>query len=165
MTLETRTSILLCDDDALLRQCRCETCRGSGRGGQKRNRTDSAVRLTHLETGVSASSDATRSQHSNRRDALRKLRGALALACRCQPPGTYSGAWCPGAKSRDYVLWVAWLLDVLAAVEYRLGDATEFLGVSTGRLVRDLAGHPTLWQHVNAQRLIHGHGALRPPSR
>ena len=61
-------------DEALLRQCRMDVFRGTGHGGQKRNRTDSAVRLTHLATGAVAACDETRSQHQNRHLALRKLR-------------------------------------------------------------------------------------------
>ena len=52
---------------------RVEYFRGSGKGGQKRNKTSSACRITHIPTGRTASSEATRSQTNNRADAFTKL--------------------------------------------------------------------------------------------
>jgi len=50
-----------------------ETMRGSGKGGQKRNKTESKVRITHIETGISASSDDDRDQRKNRKIAFKRL--------------------------------------------------------------------------------------------
>ncbi|AFL72505.1 peptide chain release factor H [Thiocystis violascens] len=55
------------------RELRIETLRASGPGGQHVNRTESAVRVTHLPTGLSASALEERSQHLNRRLALARL--------------------------------------------------------------------------------------------
>jgi len=55
------------------RDVRFETMRASGPGGQHVNRTESAVRVTHVPTGVQASASEERSQHSNRRLALARL--------------------------------------------------------------------------------------------
>lgn len=150
-------------DEALLRQCRVGVFFGTGRGGQKRNRTESAVRLTHPGTGVSVTCDETRSQHTNRLLALRKLRRELALRCRCQPASAWSGPWPPPAKSAEYAGWLAAVLDVLEERQYRLSEAAERFGLSTGRLVRDLAGDDGLWQVVNAGRQRYGHPPLRHP--
>jgi len=52
---------------------RWETMRASGPGGQHVNRTESAVRVTHVPTGVQASAMEERSQHRNRKLALARL--------------------------------------------------------------------------------------------
>jgi len=149
------------DADELLRQCRVDVFRGTGPGGQKRNRTSSAVRLTHLPSGVNAACDETRSQHSNRGIALHKLRCEIARQCRCLPPPAYVGPWAPKLSSADYPVWLAAVLDHLEQGRYRLAEAAAALGVSTGRLVRDLAADPALWQTVNAGRTRCGHRPLR----
>ena len=66
------------DDDDLLAQCRVETMRGSGPGGQHRNKVESAVRLTHEPTGIVVTASERRSQHRNRELALERLREKLA---------------------------------------------------------------------------------------
>lgn len=65
------------DDDALLEECKIETYRSSGSGGQHVNVTDSAVRLTHLPTGIVVISQKGRSQFLNKMDCLLKLRQAV----------------------------------------------------------------------------------------
>jgi peptide chain release factor len=52
---------------------RWETMRASGPGGQHVNRTESAVRVTHIPTGVQAAASEERSQHRNRKLALARL--------------------------------------------------------------------------------------------
>ncbi|HSG47950.1 MAG TPA: peptide chain release factor-like protein [Longimicrobiales bacterium] len=65
------------DDEALLEECRVETFRAGGKGGQHQNTTNSGVRLVHRPTGLRAESRTERSQLQNRRRALARLREKL----------------------------------------------------------------------------------------
>ena len=69
-------------DDDLLDQCRVDTFRAGGKGGQHQNVTESGVRLTHLPSGIVATSRSLRSQHANKRAALRTLRRKLTASLR-----------------------------------------------------------------------------------
>ena len=65
-------------DEELLRECELQTFRASGPGGQHVNKTESAVRLRHLPSGVVVTSQQERSQHRNKNLCLQKLRKKIA---------------------------------------------------------------------------------------
>lgn len=64
-------------DDELLAQCRVDTFRAGGPGGQHQNTTESAVRLVHEPSGITVTARDERSQHRNRALALARLRDRL----------------------------------------------------------------------------------------
>jgi peptide chain release factor 2 len=88
---------------------RVDTYRSSGAGGQHINKTDSAVRLTHLPTNIVVSCQNERSQHQNRARAMQILAAKLAERARAERQAeldALSGnrgdnAW--GSQIRSYV--------------------------------------------------------------
>jgi len=73
----THGDVVLREDDVDI-----ETMRGSGAGGQHRNKTDSAVRAHHRPTGIEVRCESERSQHRNRELAMRVLAARVADAAR-----------------------------------------------------------------------------------
>src|SRR5260370_21740704 len=80
--LHPRSSWTSLTDAQLLAQCQVDTYRASGPGGQKRNKTSSAVRVRHPPSGLIVIAEESRSQHENRVRGFRRLRQALYLKIR-----------------------------------------------------------------------------------
>ncbi|HKA06830.1 MAG TPA: peptide chain release factor-like protein [Gemmataceae bacterium] len=166
-------------DDQLLAQCEVDTYRASGPGGQKRNKTSSAVRLRHLPSGLLVIAEESRSQYENKAIALRRLRRAFYLELRdpisadelkanglAQRPDFANARDADGRVhlgAKDPRFWPAAgvVLDVLAATEARVADAAQFLNLSTGNLVDFLQTDPKLWQAANQLRARFRQKALR----
>ena len=72
-------------DQDLLKECNVDTFRAGGKGGQHLNKTESAVRMTHLPTGTVVSCQDERSQYQNKRKCLLQLREKL-VALNYRPP-------------------------------------------------------------------------------
>src|SRR5713226_9399009 len=166
-------------DTQLLAQCDVDTYRASGPGGQKRNKTSSAVRLRHPASGLIVIAEESRSQHENRARALRRLRQALYLKIRhefsaesLRPESILQledfrearradGRLELGRKDPRFWPAVGVVLDVLAAVEARVSEAAAALGISTGNLIDFLAVDPKVWEQANHLRARFGHKPLR----
>jgi len=172
MTPGNRDTFLTEPDEKLLAQCTVETYRASGPGGQHRNKTESAVRLTHRPTGVVVTATERRSQHENRHRALVRLRKAIALEVREMPPeAAPSGALAVALsdpawprisqKSPAYLAVAAQVLDHLEAAGGRVSDVAERLGASTASLVKFLSLDDDLWQVANRIRQRFGEKPLR----
>ncbi len=162
------------DDQALIGQCEVDCYRSRGPGGQKRNKTSSAVRLRHLPTGLAVTATEERSQHVNKARALRRLRAALALNVRAHLDAeryrvsellaqciSRDGRIVVGRRDARYPLAVAEILDVLAAHECRVPDTAQVLGVSTAQLLKFLRNDPKLWDGVTRLRAGAGLDPLR----
>ena len=131
-------------DPEFLKQCAFDAYTASGPGGQKRNRTYSAVRVTHRPTGLSVVAEESRSQHENRARALRRLKILLALRLRVSPehcwnlPEELLPYFKPSVrrmnpKNERYPLFCAAMLDLLYRERGSLSTTAGVLGISTGQ--------------------------------
>jgi hypothetical protein len=158
-------------DDKLLAQCRFEAFVASGPGGQKRHKTNAAVRYTHLPSGLHAVATDSRSQRENRIHALRELRHKLAIETRrdiADPVNYRPPAWWAdyqglhiNPKNPKYPSAVAEVLDVLSATHWEIARSAILLGVSASALARFLKSDPHLWEKVNRVRAELGMRKLR----
>ncbi len=173
MTRSHRNAILTATDAQLLAQCEVDTYRASGPGGQKRNKTSSAVRLRHLESGQIVIAEESRSQHENKARALRRLRLALALNHRCKPSTdnaletirqfvTSAGRIEISARNDHFPLFVADVLDLVAATNGQMRETAQILGISTSQLSRFLTSHAKILTAVNDLRKAANLPPLRP---
>lgn len=121
---------------------RIDTYRASGAGGQHVNRTDSAVRITHLPTSIVVQCQSDRSQHKNKDNAMKQLRAKLyekAMQEKMQDQQKLEQSksdigW--GSQIRSYVLDQSRIKDLRTGVERTDtqtvldGDLTKFIEAS-----------------------------------
>ncbi len=111
---------------------RVDTFRASGAGGQHVNKTDSAIRLTHMPTGIVVSCQQERSQHKNRATAMKMLKAALYQraqeerdAARAEVEATKSDiSW--GNQIRSYVFQPYTMVND-HRTELKLGDVESVM--------------------------------------
>jgi len=160
-------------DATLLAQCDVQTYRGSGPGGQNRNKVESAVRIVHRPTGTTVTATESRSQAENRARALRRLRRALAL--RVRRPLEVEGVPEPvtaviagdgrlrvGKRDRRYLPAAAAILDALVAHKGSVSATAGRLRITTGNLSAFLTRDDDVMAAVNRIRAEFG---LRPLRR
>jgi len=135
--MSTRTQLLRLSDAELLKLCEVQAYKGSGPGGQHRNKTNSGVKLK-LETIETYSCD-DRSAHINKILALKKLRLKIALQMREEPalqiPFAFPGT--AGRISPDNKLYPEFMADVLDRIKAAggdLADAAKMWGLSKSAL-------------------------------
>jgi hypothetical protein len=159
-------------DQVLLSDCDVHTFRASGPGGQKRNKTDSAVRIVHRPTGIVAIANESRSQHENRASALKRLRKSLALRVRRpvssdEAPAAVSacigrdGRLKVGQRDARYLPAAAAVLDVLQHERGSISMSAERLGLTTGNLSGFLTDDEQLMVEANRIRAAFGLKPLR----
>jgi RF-1 domain len=162
-----RIDYLLASDDQLIAQSEVDRYRASGPGGQHRNKTESAVRLRHKLSGVSAIGEDSRSQSENKLHAVRRLRSAIALEVR-EPVFLETYAPSPrlaamvaagtaplGAKTKltgEYWTAIAELLDLLVANKLEIGTTAQRLGITTGAMSKLLLHDDHVARVVNDLR-------------
>jgi len=158
--------------DELLARCDTQRSRGSGPGGQHRNKVETAVTLTDPATGISAQASERRSQQQNRSAALKRLRVKLAIHHRT--PGGLPGRsaapppsdlWRSRVKDKriacnvdhaDYPALLAEAMDHLAWCNLAPADAAKRLGVSTSQLIKLISKEPAALEQVNRDREARG---------
>jgi hypothetical protein len=167
------------NDSQLLNQCEVDTYRASGPGGQKRNKTSSAVRLRHAPTGLIVIAEESRSQHENRARALRRMREACYLKVRdplraedldpqalAERPELRQAVGASGRlalRRKDPRYWplAGLVLDVLAAMQARVSDVADALDITTANLIAFLEESPKVWEQVNILRAQYKQKPLR----
>jgi RF-1 domain len=153
-------------DAQLLARCRQDFFRAQGPGGQHTNRTESAVRITHLSTQISLQCQAHRERARNLADALWRLRIRLA----CTQRGLADPAWIIpwikgsriiiGANATAYPQVIAVLLDTLSAEHGVLAQAADKLGISSSQITKCLTADKEVHMAANKLREQFSLGAL-----
>jgi len=158
--------------EELLAECRVERLRRSGPGGQHRNKVETAIRLLHMATGVTAEASERRSQAENQRVALGRLRVNLALEIRrpCSADRAPSPLWqsrCQAGRigvspsHDDFPTLLAEALDRIAARAGDVKEASEELGSTASQLVKLLKKEHRALALVNGWRHERGMGTLQ----
>lgn len=160
-------------DGKLLEDCVVQRTRASGPGGQHRNKTETAIQITHQPTGLTALAYERRSQEDNRKVAVFRMRLTLAAQHRTvmSPVVEPTSLWisrCPRGKIScndqhgDFPSLIAEAMNAIDAKTFDVRLAAAALGCSTSQLVRFIAKAPEAFQAMNAGREQVGLRRLKP---
>ncbi|MEM1212315.1 MAG: peptide chain release factor-like protein [Planctomycetota bacterium] len=157
------------EEARLLRACVVERTRGSGPGGQRRNKVATGVRVRHEPTGLVSEAGERREPEANRRTAVFRLRVLLALEVRVQRAGA-SALWRSRCQSGrlsispehvDFPAVLAEMLDVLAMHGWQLRETADAWGGTPSQWVKVLKAEPRALDKLNAEREKAGLKRLR----
>jgi hypothetical protein len=158
------SSVRFLSETELLKQCRVDHYRGSGPGGQKRNKTSNAVRIVHLPSGIEATGTEDRSLSVNKLHAIRRLRLKLATelreeidASRFEPPDWFLSIRHENRieasfRHEFYPGLIGLVLDLLKVMKGNPSDVAVMLGVSTTATIKLLENEPQAWTAANRIR-------------
>jgi hypothetical protein len=170
--IETPRSFRFLSDEQLLSQCRVDHYRGSGPGGQKRNKTSNGVRFAHLPTGILATATESRSLKENHLYCLRRLRVKLAAEVRegVDPIGFEVPDWFLSIRHERkidvshrhefYAATAGLILDLLSINGNPAAVAAD-LGVTTTAVVKILEAETAWWAAANEIRAKLGMAAMQ----
>lgn len=157
--------------EALLLQCKVKRTRGSGPGGQHRNKVETAIVIEHLPTGVVGQASEKRSQERNREIAVGRLRVNLAIGVRTESTQSDTSARWKERTARgrlrinerhfDYAAILAETLDLVWQNDFDLAKVAKSAGVSASQLVKFIKTSDVAFQAVNQHRSKLGLSRLR----
>ena len=151
----------------LMNDCQVARTRAPGPGGQRRNKVETAVRITHSPTGLMASASERRNQHENQEMALFRLRLKLALELRYpienvpQPSDLWQsrcrkGRIAVNSGHMDFPALIAEALDVLMARDWEPQSAAKWFSCSASQLIKLLKQEMKAMAWVIKQRISQG---------
>ena len=151
----TRDEILALNEEELGRIVEFDFFKRSGNGGQKRNKTSSAVRVTLKEFAISAEDCTERSQKLNRSKALQKLHRKIAMTVRQDISDEIITIVAP--SNDRYPLFLARLIDLLSSVNYSFKECGLKLNLSSSQVEKLLRRDASLWQFIQSKRQNENH--------
>ena len=162
-------------DELLLQQCDWYAGRASGPGGQKRNKTHSAINMIHTPTKITVIANEHRMQGENRHLALKRLRLQLALQFRrdidletfaipdeVKEQINRKGKLAVNVDNPRYLAIIALLLDLLVCYRGQVSKAADLLGISTTNFINMLHANPKLWTMAQEHRKRFNLSPLKP---
>lgn len=160
-------------EEKLLEDCDIQRTRASGPGGQHRNKTETAIQITHVPTGLTALAYERRSQEDNRKVAVFRLRLTLAaehrtVKSRVVNPTALWDSRCPKGKifcsdsHQDFPSMIAEAMNAVDAKGFDVRLAAAALGCSTSQLVRFIAKSAEAFLALNNGRAQVGLRRLKP---
>lgn len=149
-----RDNRLLLDDSFLSENSILDFYKSTGNGGQKKNKTSSAVRLIHKSTKIEATSGNRRSQKENRTIALWQLKLNIATKIRnkfISFPEKFNFAM--NERNPQFPFFVGLILDLLFEENFHLANAAKRINFSTAQLIKILQKHKFMWKKYQENKM------------